>query len=146
MKIMIAVDDSQHSRRAVEFVTRTRWPAGSRMIVVSVVVAFPTGAFVESGAAVDAGFTATLVPLAQAAIERAEGMLREAGLCAEGRVLVGDPRDALVLAAKEERVELLVLGSHGRTGLTRLLLGSVSSHAVNHAPCSVLVVKDVVGR
>lgn len=146
MKILIALDDSQHSRRAVDFLTRMRWPAGSRMIVVSVLPAFPAVARSKSDVPVEAEFTATLLPQAQAAIVHAEGILREAGFCAEGRVLMGDPRDALVLAAKEERVDLLVLGSHGRTGLARFLLGSVSSHAVNHAPCSVLVVKQAGGR
>jgi nucleotide-binding universal stress UspA family protein len=37
--------------------------------------------------------------------------------------------------------DLVVVGSHGRTGLAKLVLGSVASHVVTHAPCSVLVVK-----
>jgi nucleotide-binding universal stress UspA family protein len=54
----------------------------------------------------------------------------------------GDPRDALLRLAADERVDLMVVGSHGRTGLAKLLLGSVSSHAVTHASCNVLVVKE----
>jgi len=53
----------------------------------------------------------------------------------------GDPREALVLAAESDQADLVVVGSHGRSGLTKLLLGSVASHVVTHAPCNVLVVK-----
>jgi nucleotide-binding universal stress UspA family protein len=57
-------------------------------------------------------------------------------------VLDGDPREQLMELLDQERVDLLVIGSRGRGSLARLMLGSVSSHAVGHAPCSVLVVKE----
>ena len=75
-------------------------------------------------------------------VRRAEHPLRAAGFSVEGRVLHGDPRLALLAFTEDERADLLVLGSHGRTGLAKLLIGSVSSHSVTHAPCSVLVIKD----
>ena len=53
----------------------------------------------------------------------------------------GDPRDVLVDTARNLHADLLVVGSHGRTGLAKLVLGSVAAHVVTHAPCSVLVVK-----
>jgi nucleotide-binding universal stress UspA family protein len=67
--------------------------------------------------------------------------LQSAGLKTQSRVPQGDPRESLVKIAKEEDADLIVMGSHGRTGLDKLLLGSVASHVVAHAPCSVLVVK-----
>ena len=71
----------------------------------------------------------------------AEQKIRTAGLKAESRMVQGDPRDALVETARQDRVDLIVVGSHGRTGLAKLLLGSVATHVVSHAPCNVLVVK-----
>jgi nucleotide-binding universal stress UspA family protein len=56
-------------------------------------------------------------------------------------VELGDPRSVLIEAARREKSDLLVIGSHGRSGMAKLLLGSVASHVVGHAPCSVLVVK-----
>jgi nucleotide-binding universal stress UspA family protein len=53
----------------------------------------------------------------------------------------GDPREGIVHAAETERADLVVVGSHGRTGLQKLLIGSVAAHVVTHAPCSVVVVK-----
>jgi nucleotide-binding universal stress UspA family protein len=67
--------------------------------------------------------------------------LREAGFSADIRVVNGDPRDALVELVRAEHADLVVMGSHGRTGFAKLVMGSVSSHVVTHAPCSVLVVK-----
>jgi nucleotide-binding universal stress UspA family protein len=144
MRIMIAVDDSPHSARAVRFVSRMRWPAGSRVLVANVV----TPALTPPRVGAEAG-----VPLlidvsdeqrkhAKDVVEHAEAELQAAGLPTEKRIPTGDPRDALLRLAQDERVDLMVVGSHGRTGFAKLLLGSVSSHAVTHASCNVLVVKE----
>jgi nucleotide-binding universal stress UspA family protein len=71
----------------------------------------------------------------------AELTLREAGYRTRARTLHGDPRDVICRLAAEEATDLIVMGSHGRTGIAKMLLGSVASHVVAHAPCSVLVVK-----
>ena len=141
MKILIALDVSPHSKHALEFVSRMRWPAGSRVIVISALQ--PT---VSAAVGPDVGDLATQVLEDQrrqleGLVADAEGELRESGFATEGRIEVGDPREVLVAQAESERADLIVLGSHGRTGLTKLMLGSVSSHVVTHAPCSVLVVK-----
>ncbi len=52
------------------------------------------------------------------------------------------PASAICKIAKETAASLIVLGSHGRTGLLRQLLGSVAETTVRHAPCSVFVVRD----
>jgi nucleotide-binding universal stress UspA family protein len=53
----------------------------------------------------------------------------------------GPPGDAIVEVARSEQVDLVVVGSHGRGAVGRFLVGSVSEHAVRHAPCPVLVVR-----
>lgn len=144
MKILIAVDDSPHSARAVRFVTRMRWPAGSRVIVANVLVPAltPPVAGVESGVPLLIEVTEPQRQQARELVARAEAELREAGIATENRIPTGDPREALMRLVQDERVDLVVLGSHGRTGISKLLLGSVSSHVVTHAHCSVLVVKE----
>ena len=144
MRILIAVDDSAHSDRAVRFVARMRWPAGSKVIVVNVLtpVLTPPTTGGEGGVPLLIEVTEEQRKLGTALTARAEATLREAGIATENRVPTGDPRDALLRLVNEERADLLVVGSHGRTGFAKLLLGSVSSHAVTHAHCSVLVVKE----
>jgi nucleotide-binding universal stress UspA family protein len=60
---------------------------------------------------------------------------------ASGQVLEGTPYKAIVDLAEKEKSNLIVMGSHGRTGLSRLLMGSVTERVIGHAPCPVLVVK-----
>jgi nucleotide-binding universal stress UspA family protein len=144
MKILIAVDESPHSARAVRFVTRMRWPAGSRAIVANVLVPAltPPVAGVESGVPLLIEISEPQRQQARELVARAEAELREAGIATENRIPTGDPREALIRLVTDERVDLVVMGSHGRTGFSKLLLGSVSSHVVTHAHCSVLVVKE----
>jgi len=61
---------------------------------------------------------------------------------ATGSVLEGTPYQALVDLAQKENSNLIVMGSHGRTGIKRLLMGSVTERVIGHAPCPVLVVKE----
>jgi nucleotide-binding universal stress UspA family protein len=141
MKILIGIDDSSCSQAALEFVKKTRWPAASRFFLVSAV---PLGsyAFAEAGSYVI--YQEAQAEQRKAHEELTAKMKRDletGGLAAESRVLLGDPREALIRMAEEVGADLIVVGSHGRSGLPKLLLGSVASHVVTHAPCSVLVVK-----
>jgi nucleotide-binding universal stress UspA family protein len=56
-------------------------------------------------------------------------------------VLVGSPAQEVVRQARDEQADLLVVSTHGRTGLARLVLGSVAEQILRHAPCPVLAVK-----
>jgi len=64
----------------------------------------------------------------------------DAGVDVTGEVTEGHPADVLLRAA--HGADLLVVGSRGHGGFTGMLLGSVSNHAVHHAPCPVLVVRS----
>jgi universal stress protein A len=58
------------------------------------------------------------------------------------RLLEGDPASEIVHLAQAERVELIVLGTHGRSGIERLLMGSTAEQILRRAPCPVLAVKE----
>ncbi|HEY6194102.1 MAG TPA: universal stress protein [Candidatus Eisenbacteria bacterium] len=147
MKIMIAVDGSECSEPVVEFVARMRWPAGSRTMVVSVAnAAASMVAAPFEAAAASAEIEAMDVREHEELVANASHALTVAGMPCETKVVMGEPASALLQAVRDESVDLLVVGSHGRTGFTKLLLGSVSAHLVSHAPCSVLVVKRTAGH
>jgi universal stress protein A len=61
-------------------------------------------------------------------------------------LMEGEPADAIVRLAAEKQCDLIVMGSHGRSGLQRWLLGSVAETVLRHSPCPVLVVKPPVLR
>lgn len=148
MKILIGVDDSPCSRAALALVRRLEWPAKTKVVVVSAVrrmVPAYTELYVPALADNDELFREQ-TRAHQEVVSGAELELRDTGLATEARVLSGDPREALVQAAKDEGADLIVIGSHGRSGIAKLLMGSVASHVVTHAPCSVLVVKTGAER
>lgn len=74
--------------------------------------------------------------------EECVGRLREAGCDAEAEVRIGDAPAEIIAAVDAHGADLVVLGSRGRTGLARLLLGSVARNVVHGSGASVLVVRD----
>jgi nucleotide-binding universal stress UspA family protein len=81
--------------------------------------------------------------MVQAMADRVRDLLRKDGVAADSVVKEGNPAKAIVEAAAENECDLIVLGSHGRTGLDRILIGSVSQQVVVQAKCPVLVAKAV---
>lgn len=77
----------------------------------------------------------------RAAVERVKAALEREGARVDAAVLEGDPADQVTEYAMAQGADLIVLGSHGRTGLGRLLLGSVSEKVIGRATCPVMVVK-----
>ena len=142
MRILLAVDGSAPSQDAIDEVARRPWPTSSMARVICVVRLYvpPATEFVP----------AALTPQdvwqqhekdAQQIADGAAGQLRPSGLSIDKAVRQGDPRAVIVDEAAEWGADLIVVGSHGHTGLTRLLLGSVAQSVVAHAPCSVEVVR-----
>jgi nucleotide-binding universal stress UspA family protein len=64
------------------------------------------------------------------------------GIAAEKRVLAGDAEDVIVDAARDADADLIVMGTHGRRGISRVFLGSVAARVVASAPCPVLTVRE----
>lgn len=143
MKIVLGVDDSACSEAAVQWVKRMSWPRDTTVFVLSVARP-PVGAYAEAYVP-QPNFVAQVmeqeVRLHQELSTRIERTLQAAGFTTTARVAEGDPRVTLVEAARAERADLIVIGSHGRSGISKLLLGSVANYVVTHAPCSVVVVK-----
>jgi nucleotide-binding universal stress UspA family protein len=143
MKLLIAVDNSEHSRAAVATVGRMIWPNATSVLLLTVVrsdVFLFADVFVSAAQEIE--------HMLRAEEQQAEAHLRDmaselmiAGLVVSTRVTRGDPRFVILDTAIREHTDLIVVGSHGRSGIKKLMLGSVASHVVTHARCSVLVVK-----
>lgn len=144
MKILIGVDDSACSDAAVAHVAGTEWPKAAKFLVVSAAAPILIGPGEVTAADAISRLMEEHQKHHKEIAERAAARLRKSGLTTEARLARGDPRSALLDAAQAEHVDLIVVGSHGRTGIKKLLLGSVASHVVTHAPCNVLVVREGV--
>jgi len=78
-------------------------------------------------------------------VESLEPVAEREKVALEPYVLQGRPYEAIVKLAQQKKATLIILGSHGRTGLKRLLMGSVAERVLGQAPCAVLVVKGAAG-
>lgn len=58
------------------------------------------------------------------------------------KLTMGDPATEIVRIAEEEKADMIILGTHGRTGMSRLLMGSVAEAVVRRSPCPVLVYRE----
>ena len=80
---------------------------------------------------------------AQELLARETQRLRNAGLSESGELRIGHPAEEIVRAAEQLDSDCVIVGSHGMSGVKRFLLGSVSDHVLQYAPCSVLIVKKL---
>jgi nucleotide-binding universal stress UspA family protein len=142
MRILLAVDGSPPSQVAIDEVARRPWPAPSSVRVITAVRLYvpPAAEFVPAAAPPAAIWQQHDEEAAHIAA-RAADRIAKAGLPVDTVTRHGDPRTVIVDEAKHWAAELIVVGSHGRTGVSRLLLGSVAQAVVAHAPCSVEVVR-----
>lgn len=141
--ILLPTDFSECAQYALAYASEFARDAGASVICVHVVE--PIVATVGY-----AGVTEPL-PMADISDQLEDSAARElpkisqreefAGLSVEDVIVHGDAASEIVRVAKERKVDLIVISSHGRTGLGRILFGSTAEHVVRHAPCPVLVVK-----
>lgn len=139
MKILLAVDSSPLSEAVVSEVEARPWPAGTEACVLTVIdlfaLTYSVGylePFIKSE-----NYAAQL--LVDAVVER----LTRRGLQATARVVDGYPASSIVEQAEEYGADLVFVGSHGHGGFVRFLLGSVAKAVVEHAACSVEIVRHL---
>jgi nucleotide-binding universal stress UspA family protein len=149
MKILLATDGSDCSAAAAHSVATRLWPAGTLFNVVSVEELVTINALIQASSLASV-FPASLLEelideahsRAMNAIEGATKILVQAGrkVFDQQPVPVGDPRTVILDCAETWPADLIVLGSHGRRGLDRFLMGSVAESVAIHAHCSVEVI------
>ena len=123
-RVLLATDGSETSTAAAKALSGRPWPEGSEFRIVTVEepwVIRPTNV--------------------QLNVNSAEQVLAAAGLKATAAVLSGNPKEVILEEAKKWNADLIVVGSHGRRGFKRFLLGSVSEAVAMNAHCSVVVVR-----
>ena len=146
MKILLATDGSESARKALDYLMRFPFPAASEITVLTVIDqdVFKDedmqGLNDEQESALQE--TENLVrEEAQELLARETQRLRNAGLSESSELRIGHPAEEIVRAAEQLASDCVIVGSHGMSGAKRFLLGSVSDHVLEYAPCSVLIVK-----
>lgn len=148
MNILLAIDGSKFSQSAIQTVIAQAQPNNTDLRVLHVIEPIP-----EYADSLSWGYGLQAGEVLQEEREQAQGLvaraaqeLRNAGFEVATAVEVGDAKTVIVDAAAEWPADLIVLGSHGRKGLERFLMGSVSEAVARHAPCSVEIVRPPKSR
>lgn len=140
-KILVATDGSRYSEAAAREAIGTSKRCGSDLTVISVVPSESASPFDIVHSEMQRGLIAEKEQkAAECNIRNVKDLAEKEGIRVEGLILEGRPYEAIVNTANEKNIDLIIVGSHGRTGLEKLLMGSVTERVIGLSPCSVLVV------
>jgi nucleotide-binding universal stress UspA family protein len=145
-KIVAATDFSEDSDLALGYAEEMARKFSSEMIILHVDQPLaPVMMTPELGPAMDVGAMSRIAEeqrlLAQRELDKIAGRLRDSGIKVKSQLKVGSPFLEILHTAQNENADLIVLGTHGRTGLAHVLMGSVAERVVQKAPCPVLTVR-----
>ncbi len=144
LKILIATDGSKYSNIAVDYGLGLARKLGYDVLGLYVVNLKSLEMFAIGHHDDITGYEATdraLRDEGEAALSYVAAKGAELGVTVSKRLVRGHPAEEIVGAARQEAVEMIVLGNVGKTGIEHMLMGSVSETVVRRAPCPVLVVR-----
>jgi len=134
-RILVALDGSPYSEAALDQAISLGKTCNSRIFAITVVDLYP--AQFEMAPELYEKMSQQAGETLQSAKEKIE---KENIPCETIVHTGGQPHEFIVQEAKDKNIDLIVMGTHGRTGLKRFFMGSVVERVIGHAPCSVMVV------
>ena len=141
--ILLATDGSPASEQAAQLAVSLAKSTGARLTALYVIAPYP---YLGVGEASAVGFQDYM---AHAYEHAAEAHARVSALCADGKLDLqlrrsedSNAAESIVRTAVEEQADLIVVGSHGRSGISRVMLGSVAAKVVAQSPLPVLVARQ----
>ncbi len=140
MKVILGVDDTASATELTQAMVRQFRAEATEVMVLHVLQ--PIG---PAPPQMDPGYAPELEgqrERARTLVEHTAKELRQAGFKTTVQIRIGDIREVLIDTAKDWQADLILVGSHGRRGLQRFLLGGVAEFVARHAGCSVEIVRS----
>ena len=138
-RILVALDGSESSDAALDQAISLGQICNSTIFALNVVDLLP------GQLAVAPALTEKLSEESRVILEKAQAKIEENGITCKTIIHIGgQPDEYIIQEAKAKEVDLIVMGTNGRTGLKKLLIGSVVQKVLGHAPCAVMVVPAFV--
>ena len=139
--ILVPIDFSEYADQALEYAIALGKPLQAHLTVLHIIHLTPW-AIGDVVSSFPGTFLEEVETEAQRLMQASLGRVHDASLQGETVIVYGVPFQIIIETAKDKNVDLIVMGTHGRTGLTHTLIGSVAEKVVRLAPCPVLVTRD----
>ncbi len=140
-KILVSTDFSEPARKALDYAVALAKTTGAEIVLLHAyelpIVGFPDGTFLAT-----AEMANQIIMSAQNSLDALVAPLKEAGVPVSLLLKNGDARETILESSKELGADLIVMGTHGRRGIARALIGSVTEAVVRTAECPVLTVRS----
>jgi len=136
--LLVPVDFSEPADTALTYAMALAGKLGARLTLVHVIHLAPLGV-AEGGTVLP--YLEAIEAQAQEGMEEYRAKVQAAELNVDVVITHGVPFQSIIEVAKERQVDLIVMGTHGRTGVSHVLLGSVAERVVRLAPCPVLIAR-----
>src|SRR5215468_4044890 len=140
-RFLVPVDFSEHANQAVEYAIALASKLGARVTLLHVIQLLPLGSG-DMGVTVPYTYMQDLEADSTSRMQAYLERVTAAGLEGAMAVVHGVPFQEILATAKAQQIDLIIMGTQGRTGLHHVLMGSVAEKVVRLAPCPVLVVRE----
>jgi nucleotide-binding universal stress UspA family protein len=141
--MVVGTDGSETAQEAVRQATELASRLGAKIHLVSAYEPVPEGRLRDERQQVPDDLQWMVNPREDvtSTLDDGSNAIEDAGIEVETHAREGDPADAILDVAEEQKADLIVVGNKGMTGAKRFLLGSVPNKVSHHAPCSVMIIR-----
>ena len=137
-KILVPTDFSPESEKSLDYAVLTAKKFGARILLFHAIEPFP---YTTTDAFMVVDNSEALKNIAESLIKNAAALLKKKGVPVTSSLSVGSPPREIVMKAEREKADLIIMGTHGRTGVEHVLLGSVAEKVIRLAKCPVLTIR-----
>ena len=141
-KILMPIDGSRYSRKAIDYAGNLGLLEGNDVHLIMVIQTGYASKYMDGDINFYPGQVIHPKEHAQEVMDKTVAAFKEKGLDVTAHTPIGDPAQMILETAKEIDADLIVIGNRGLGAFSRAFLGSVSTKVMNHARCSVLIVKE----
>lgn len=143
-KILVPIDFSDYSKRALRYAIDFAKQFNSELILVSVIEPMIYPADFSMGQVAIPATDQNLTERVETELETLEKDVIGSGLKSKRIIKTGKPFYEIIETAREEDVDLIIIATHGHTGVEHLLFGSTAEKVVRKAPCPVLTLREPI--
>jgi nucleotide-binding universal stress UspA family protein len=137
---LVPIDFSEYSLHALDYAVELAGKLYARLTLLHVIQSLPVGG-ADMGVTLPYAYIENLEAELRRSLESYRERITAKGLLSDSVIVHGVPFQEIIETARARQVDLIIMGTHGRTGILHVLLGSVAEKVVRLAPCPVLVTR-----